>query len=146
LVVGINGNICGQESALHLYDPGDVVWETGTVTTTSTAKTKIVEYTVPTGKDFYLINYSLTRRTDNQTGATPVSLEIETSGPTFTVRDTGAIPDGSSVASPEWQGSNLFGNGIKVATAGEKVQIYVVAGRPTGTSWFAKIVGVLQDV
>lgn len=120
--------------------PSRTVYAKGSATTTSTTRTKILEYIVTTGKDFYIVAYSCTKKTGNTTGAEPCTLEIESSGPTFTVFDAGNITDGSADVLMTWQES--LGVAVKIATSGQKVQIYVAAGRNTSTSWFAKIIGL----
>lgn len=146
MAVGINGNICDTSSAALLFDPSEIIWQTGTVTTNSTARTIVVSYLVPAGKDFYIVNYSVSKTSNNDIGAVPSSLEILTPPSTLTIKDSGYAGAGTYGNAAIWGGLNTYGFGIKIATAGQTIRLYVVATGTTSTGWFGKIVGVLRNV
>lgn len=137
MTVGINANLC---NSVVLANPTQSIVTSATVTTTSTTKTKILEHTVASGKNFYLFAYSLTRQTGNATGAVPATLEVQHASGPNTVIDSGAWPDGSNNVVPNW--SEITDTGFEIALSAEKVQIYVTPGRATATNWFAKLVGI----
>ena len=141
MATGINSNLCLSDVLLAL--PAETVAVAASITTATVSKTKIVEHTVTTGKDFYILAYSVTKETNNTTGANPCSLEVETLPGTTTVYDKGAWQDGSNHTAQVWSESR--DTGIKIATAGNKVQLYVSPGRTTATAWFGKIIGVERD-
>jgi len=111
--------------------------------TVSTSRTKVVDYNVSAGKDFYVLEYSLVRETDNNAGANPCSLEVETSSGIFSVIDKGSFPDGSNHDVSMWAPSRDVG--LKIATAGQTVAVYIEPGRRNSTVWFGKIVGIERD-
>lgn len=136
MTVGINANLCKD---VVLSDPDDTIYSTGTITTSATTKSAIVSRQVATGKDFYIFAYSVTRQTDNSTGAAPATLEVQANNGTITVVDSGAWNDASH-AFPDW--SETRDTGFKIATAGQTVSLQVVPTRTSATVWFGKIIGV----
>lgn len=137
MTLGINANLC---QTVLLSDPAESVYTTGIKTTTATTRTTVLEHTVASGKDFYIFAYSINKETNNSAGSFPSSLEVKPTSGSSVVYDTGSIPDGSANSLPNWSESR--DTGVKIATAGQKVQLWVSPTRTTSTVWFGKIIGV----
>lgn len=117
-----------------------MVWVESRAATAGQTKTLVASYTVPTGKSFYIIIYSLNRITSNTTGGTAL-LEIDNGG-TLTEKDAFGMPGGTS-GNSAWQ-QNITIGAAYIATAGEIIKISITPSSSQNTEWGAKIIGILK--
>lgn len=117
-------------------NPNIPVWQSGTITTTTTAKQNILTYTVPDAYDFYLFNFAVTRESSGSIWGKPVSIEVWDSTPAMTLSITGIVSNTDT-----W--SQSFGTAQKVAEEGDTVKITVAPNGSLSTNWSCRLIGQL---
>jgi hypothetical protein len=122
-------------------DPANTVQVWGEITTSATTADQIIaSYTVPSGKDFYLASFFITRITDNSVGAIPASLAVFTSPTTAIIRKLGL----RSTASGNVIWESILPTAIKIATAADVIRLRVTPTGSTNTLWGAALTGYLK--
>lgn len=117
--------------------PGDHVYTTNSVTTTATtANQTVLSYTVPAGKDFFLVGFSLEKSVSSGTvEMQPARLRV--AGTDIAVKTTEAAPR-------SWQRDIGF-PGVKVATAAQVITMTVTPSGAGSNTWFGTLVGYLRS-
>lgn len=104
-------------------------------TTTTNANQVIATYTVPAGKSFALISWSLANTSGNAVDANPARLRV--AGTDIAVYATTANPR-------VWLPPALGCPGVNIASSGQVVTLTITPSAATSTNWWGMLVGYLR--
>ena len=143
---GLDVNICGGGlDTPPLVSIADSVLQTTRVSTSSTARTLALEWTVPDGRKFYIAGFVVTKYEINSIDLDPGEIGWTTDGGTnfFDIELESQKGAGNLV---EWV--KIWPTPIYIVTGSGtdvRLQVWINASGSQSTDWFVRFTGVLED-